>query len=107
MLAPATPSGAACSIVYCDNISAFYLSTNPVQHQRTKHVEINLHFIRKHIAIGDVRVLHVPMTSQFMDIFKKGLPTLVFSEFQSNLDIRCGKSFDCGTTSYVRLGPAH
>jgi hypothetical protein len=42
-----------------------------------------------------------------MDIFKKGLPTLVFSEFQSNLDIRCGKSFDCGTTSCVRLGPAH
>jgi hypothetical protein len=34
-----------CTLVYCDNISIVYLSTNPVQHQRTKHVEINLHFV--------------------------------------------------------------
>jgi hypothetical protein len=33
------------TLVYCDNISAIYLSTNPVQHQRTKHVEIDLHFV--------------------------------------------------------------
>jgi hypothetical protein len=34
-----------CTLVYCDNISAMYLSTNPVQYQRTKHVEINLYFV--------------------------------------------------------------
>jgi hypothetical protein len=34
-----------CTLIYCDNISTVYLSTNPVQHQRTKHVEIDLHFI--------------------------------------------------------------
>ncbi|WVZ60101.1 hypothetical protein U9M48_010164 [Paspalum notatum var. saurae] len=56
----------------CDNISAVYLSTNPVQHQRTKHVEIDLHFVRDRVAIGDVRVLHVPTISQFADIFTKG-----------------------------------
>jgi hypothetical protein len=33
------------ALVYCNNISVVYLSTNPVQHQRTKHVEIDLHFI--------------------------------------------------------------
>jgi hypothetical protein len=41
-----------CTLVYCDNISAVYLSTNPVQHQRTKHVEIDLHFVREKVAIG-------------------------------------------------------
>ena len=35
------------TLVYCDNVSAVYLSTNPVQHQRTKHVEIDLHCARQ------------------------------------------------------------
>ncbi|GAA0163896.1 hypothetical protein LIER_39681 [Lithospermum erythrorhizon] len=48
------------SIVYCDNISAIYLSKNPVQHQRTKHVELDIHFVREKVALGQVRVLHVP-----------------------------------------------
>jgi hypothetical protein len=70
------------TLVYCDNISIVYLSTNPVQHQQTKHVEIDLHFIRDRVAIGDVRVLHVPTTSQFTDIVTKGLPSSTFSEFR-------------------------
>ena len=82
------------TLVYCDNVSAVYLSTNPVQHQRTKHVEIDLHFVRERVAVGDVRVLHVPTTSQFADIFTKGLPTSVFTEFRSSLNI-C--SFDVPT----------
>jgi len=75
------------TLVYCDNVSAVYLSTNPVQHQRTKHVEIDLHFVRERVAVGDVRVLHVPTSSQFADIFTKGLPTSVFTEFRSSLNI--------------------
>jgi hypothetical protein len=78
------------TLVYCDNVSAVYLSTNPIQHQRMKHVEIDLHFVREHVAIGDVRVLHVPTTSQFADIFTKGLPTSVFLEFRSSLNIHSG-----------------
>jgi len=82
------------TLVYCDNVSAVYLSTNPVQHQRTKHVEIDLHFVRERVVVGDVRVLHIPTTSQFADIFTKGLPTSVFTEFRSSLNI-C--SFDVPT----------
>jgi hypothetical protein len=78
------------SLVYCDNVSAVYLSTNPVQHQRTKHVEIDLHFVRDFVAIGAVRVLHVPTTSQFADIFTKGLPSSTFSEFRSSLNVTSG-----------------
>ena len=64
------------------------MSSNPVQHQRTKHIEIDLHFVRERVALGDVRVLHVPTMSQFADIFTKGLPTSVFTEFRSSLNIR-------------------
>jgi hypothetical protein len=74
------------TLVYCDNISVVYLSTNPVQHQRTKHVELDLHFVRERVAIGDVRVLHVTTTSQFADVFTKGLPMMVFEEFRSSLN---------------------
>ena len=78
------------TLVYYDNVSAVYLSTNPVQHQRTKHVEIDLHFVRERVAVGDVRVLHVPTTSQFADIFTKGLPSSVFIDFWSSLNICSG-----------------
>jgi len=40
------------SLVYCDNISTVYMSSNPVQHQRTKHIEIDLHFVRERVATG-------------------------------------------------------
>ncbi|GKD55997.1 ribonuclease H-like domain-containing protein [Tanacetum coccineum] len=48
-------------IVYYDNVSAIYLTTNPVQHQRTKHIEIDIHFVRDMVARGQVRVLHSKM----------------------------------------------
>jgi hypothetical protein len=57
--APLTKS----TLIYCDNVSAIYLFTNPIQHQRMKHVEINLHFVWEHVTINDVCVLHVPTTS--------------------------------------------
>ncbi|GKC22047.1 ribonuclease H-like domain-containing protein [Tanacetum coccineum] len=51
------------TLVYCDNVSAVYMSANPVQHQRTKHIEIEIHFVCDKVAAGHVRVLHV--TSRF------------------------------------------
>jgi hypothetical protein len=78
------------TLVYYNNVGVVYLSTNPVQHQRTKHVEIDLHFVRERVAVRDVRALHVPTTSQFTNIFTKGLPSSVFSEFRSSLNICSG-----------------
>ncbi|KAK4370479.1 hypothetical protein RND71_009954 [Anisodus tanguticus] len=62
------------SIVYYDNISAIYMSHNPVQHQRTKHIEMDIHFLREKVACGQVKILHVPSSYQYADIFTKGLP---------------------------------
>jgi hypothetical protein len=75
------------TLVYCDNVSVVYLSSNPVQHQHMKHVEIDLHFIRDKVAIGGVRVLQVRMTSQFTDIITKGMLSTLFFEFCSSLNI--------------------
>jgi hypothetical protein len=75
------------TVVYCDNVSAMYMSLNPVHHQRTKHIEIDLHFIRDRIALGEAKVLHVPTSSQYADIFTKRLPTLLFNDFRDSLNI--------------------
>ncbi|GKC01054.1 ribonuclease H-like domain-containing protein [Tanacetum coccineum] len=69
------------TLVYCDNISVVYMSANPVQHQRTKHIEIDIHFVRDMVTAGQVRVLHVPSRYQYADIFTKGLPSALFEEF--------------------------
>nr|GEV47048.1 hypothetical protein [Tanacetum cinerariifolium] len=72
-----------------DNVSAVYLSYNPVQHQRTKHIEIDIHSVRDLVATGQVRVLYVPSRYQFADIFTKGLSSAQFEEFRTSLSIWC------------------
>ncbi|KAJ9552074.1 hypothetical protein OSB04_016119 [Centaurea solstitialis] len=76
------------SLVYTDNVSAMYLSGNPVQHQRTKHVEVDIHFVRELVRRGYVRVLHIPSRHNFSDIFTKGLPRVLFEDFRSSLSLR-------------------
>ncbi|GJV73123.1 ribonuclease H-like domain-containing protein [Tanacetum coccineum] len=76
------------TLVYCDNASAVYMSANPVQHQRTKHIKIDIHFVRDMVTAGQVRVLHVPSRFQYADIFTKGLPSALFEEFRSSLSVR-------------------
>ena len=76
-------------LVYCDNINTVYMSSNPVQHQRTKQIEIDIHFMRERVATGDVCVMHVPTSSQYADIFTKGLLWSIFAEFRSSRSI-CG-----------------
>ncbi|GJW78326.1 ribonuclease H-like domain-containing protein [Tanacetum coccineum] len=76
------------TLVYCDNVSAVYMSANPVQHQRTKHIEIAIHFVRDMVKAGHVRVLQVPSRFQYADIFTKGLPSALFEDFRSSLSVR-------------------
>ncbi|XP_021975038.1 uncharacterized mitochondrial protein AtMg00810-like [Helianthus annuus] len=75
------------SIIYCDNVSAVYLSDNPMQHQCTKHVEIDIHFVREKVRIRHIWVLHVPSALQYADIFTKGLSKQLFQSFRSSLSV--------------------
>ncbi|GKA17817.1 ribonuclease H-like domain-containing protein [Tanacetum coccineum] len=88
------------TLVYCDNVSAVYMSANPVQHQRTKHIEIDIHFVRDMVKAGHVRVLHVLSRFQYADIFTKGLPSALFEDFRSSLSVTMicvdNSGFMCG-----------
>jgi hypothetical protein len=48
------------TVTYCDNTSSVYMSRNPVDHRRMKHIEINIHFVREKVVIGELRVLPLP-----------------------------------------------
>ncbi|GJS53508.1 gypsy type transposase [Tanacetum coccineum] len=92
-----TPLSSA-MLVYYDNVSAVYLSSNPIQHQRTKHIKINIHFVRDLVDAGQVRVFHVPTCYQYADIFIKGLPSDCITSLkcvltQEHLDAICAKYF--------------
>nr|KYP42345.1 Copia protein [Cajanus cajan] len=60
--------------LYCDNKSAMSIVHNPIQHDKTKHIKINRHFIKDNLDRGFVITTHVPTELQIADIFTKGFP---------------------------------
>jgi hypothetical protein len=71
----------------CDNEGAIKLADNPVNHSRTKHVDIRHHFLRDHQAKGDIDVQHVRTEFQLADIFTKPLDESRFYALRHELNI--------------------
>lgn len=76
------------TLIYYDNVSVVYLSNNLVQHQCTKYIEMNIHFVREKVSFGQVRVLHVLFRYQIVDLFTKGLLLQLFTDFQATLNVQ-------------------
>ncbi|PKU60143.1 Retrovirus-related Pol polyprotein from transposon TNT 1-94 [Dendrobium catenatum] len=73
--------------LYCDNVSAIALAHNPVFHARTKHIEVDYHFIRDCIKSATLTLLHINSQDQLADIFTKALPRLRFADLRSKLQV--------------------
>jgi hypothetical protein len=71
----------------CDNESAIKLANNPVNHSRTKHIDIRHHFLRDHEAKGDIALSHVSTDKQLADIFTEPLDELRLCALRSELNI--------------------
>jgi histone deacetylase 1/2 len=73
--------------LWCDNIGAKYLSSNPVFHARTKHIEVDYHFVRERVAMKLLNIEYVSTKDQVADGFTKPLPVRQLEMFKHNLNL--------------------
>lgn len=73
--------------VFCDSKSAIYIATNPVFHERTKHIELDLHFVRDEVLSRNIKLNHVNTTLQLADILTKPIGRDGFLSFRIKLGI--------------------
>ena len=73
--------------IWCDNLSTVHMAANPVLHARTKHIELDLFFVRDKVANNQIQVKHVPATDQVADILTKPISSSKFAEFRHKLTV--------------------
>jgi hypothetical protein len=78
----------------CDNESAIRMSDNPIEHSRTKHIDIRHHFLRDHQQKGDIEVYHINTENQLADIFTKPLDEKTFYRLRSELNVLDSRNLD-------------
>lgn len=73
--------------VFCYNQSTIALAHNPVLHARTKHMELDLFFLREKVLQKQLHVSYVPGSAQYADIMTEALPPSKFEEFRIKLTV--------------------
>jgi hypothetical protein len=70
------------------------LADNPVEHSRTKHIDIRHHFLRDHQQKGDIDIYHISTENQLADIFTKPLDEKTFCRLRSELNVLDSRNLD-------------
>ncbi|GKF15417.1 hypothetical protein Tco_0056879 [Tanacetum coccineum] len=75
--------------MYCDSKAVKAISCNPIQHSRTKHIDVRYHFIKEHVKKGIVELFFVRTEYQLADLFTKALSEDRFKYLVRRLGMRC------------------
>jgi hypothetical protein len=70
------------------------MADNPVEHRRTKYIDIRYHFLRDHQQKGDIEIAYVNYHHQLANIFTKPLDEKIFSKLRNELNILDSQNFD-------------
>ncbi|KAG4193611.1 hypothetical protein ERO13_A07G233250v2 [Gossypium hirsutum] len=73
--------------MYCNNQAAVSIAHNPVHHDRTKHVEIDRHFIKEKIHSEEMCITYLPTRQQVADVLTKSLSRNMFEELIGKLGL--------------------
>jgi hypothetical protein len=73
--------------LWCDNIGAKYLSANPIFHARTKHIEVDYHFVCERVSRKLLEIYFAPSRDQVVDGFTKPLAVRQLENFKHNLNL--------------------
>jgi hypothetical protein len=76
--------------LWCDNLGAKYLSANPIFHARTKHIEIDFHFVQERVAQKLLDIRFISTGDQLADGFTKPMSAAKMKVFQFNLNLVSG-----------------
>ena len=74
-------------VVWCDNISTVMIAGNPVLHARTKHIELDLYFVREKVLQKKVEIKHVPSQDQTANVFTKAISSSRFAQMRLKLRV--------------------
>ena len=75
----------AAPILWCDNVFALAIASNLVFHARTKHIEVDYHFVRERVLQHDLQVKFVASQDQLVDLLTKDLTSPLFHLLSSKI----------------------
>ena len=75
------------TVIYCDNQSCIKMSENPVDHDRSKHIDTRYHYIRDMVQKGAVQLQYLSTDEQIADILTKPLTRVKFEYFRAKLGV--------------------